>query len=297
MAQDLQLDKYEIIVVDGGSTDKTREIIKNYPVELIVDKNGSIAHGRNIGAEVSRGRYVAFIDADCIAEKSWLKKLMESIDECDDDVCAVGGPNLIFDGDPTFSKVIGYMQQTFFGSGGSPQSYKISTSCYVSSIPNCNVLYRKEFVVKEKYDDTLNVGEDCELNFRLRRKGYKFLYVPNVVVWHRRPSHIKEFTKKMFSYGEAAAKIMRKHKKIIRWYAILPPLLILALIFAYPFIGLFSQAIYVYEFLIVAYLLGLIVSTAQVYRRQRIFLSLLTLMLLPLQHFSYGFGFLIGTLR
>jgi len=296
MAQDFPRNQYEIIVVDGGSTDKTQEVVRRYPVKLIIDKNGTIAHGRNIGVEVSRGKYVAFTDADCVVEKSWLKKLVENIEKCDRDVVAVGGPNLVFDNDPPISKVIGYMQESFFGSGGSPQSYRINTPRYVCSVPNCNAIYRRDILVKERYDDALNIGEDGELNFRLKQKGYKFLYLPNIIVWHHRPNNIKEFVKKMFLYGEAMAKIMKKHKKVVRWYAILPSISILALLLAYPIIKLFPIAVYLYGLAIVAYLFALIISTVQVYRRYRSPFSLLTLVLLPLQHFSYGFGFLKGIL-
>ena len=82
----------------------------------------------------------------------------------------MGGPNLVMDNDPAFGRVVGYMQETFLGSGGSPQAYRISAPRYnVISIPNCNAVYKKEILAREKYDNSISIGEDCELNYRLKQ--------------------------------------------------------------------------------------------------------------------------------
>lgn len=296
VAQDYPKDAYELIVVDGASTDRTRDICQRYPVRLIITKQSGISHQRNKGIELARGEFVAFTDADCNVDKSWLRKLLGQIREADGSVVAVGGPNMVFGSDPPLSKVISYAQETLLGSGGSPQTHKITRSSFVSSIANCNILYRKETIAKERYDETLSVGDDCELNFRLRQKGYKFLYSPHIFVWHHWPDSFRNFTRKMFSYGEAMGRITKKHKKIIRWYAFAVTFAILAAIFSYPIIRLFHPAAYIYAVAVSLYIIALMISTAQVYKRYRNIRSLLTLILLPLQHFWYGLGFMKGLL-
>lgn len=69
----------EIIIVDGGSVDKTVEIIKHYSkkdnsIRYLIEKGG-IAHGRNTAIEVARFPIIAQIDAGCVARKNWLEKL------------------------------------------------------------------------------------------------------------------------------------------------------------------------------------------------------------------------------
>lgn len=140
ITQDLQRNNYEIIVVDGGSIDRTPEICRRYPIKLIITESG-ISHQRNVGIKAANGKYIAFTDADCIADKNWLRKLVEQTEKTDKDTVAIGGPNLVLNTDPPLSRIIGYAQETFLGSGGSPQSYKLNHSCYVNSIPNCNILY------------------------------------------------------------------------------------------------------------------------------------------------------------
>lgn len=296
VAQDYPKDEYELIVVDSNSVDGTQEICQKYPAKLIVTKEG-ISHQRNAGIQAAQGKYIAFMDADCIAEKTWLRKLVKEIESSDKSVVAVGGPNLVFDNDPPLSRIIGYAQETLLGSGGSPQSYKVGKHSCVYSIPNCNILYRKEIIAETRYDENFSVGEDAELNFRLRQKGYKLSYIPDIVVWHHRPRTIKDFAKKMFSYGEAMARITKKHKKTVRWYAFFAALAVLAVIFSYPIIKFLYSAIYIYALVLALYITALVVSTAQVYRRSKTIKSLMTMILLPIQHFLYGVGFLKGLLE
>lgn len=287
---------FEVIVVDGGSTDRTVSIVQQYPVRLIVDKGGTIAHGRNLGIQASSGEYVAFTDSDCTVEKDWLTSLIVELQN-NADVIAVGGPNLVSDFDAPLGKVIGYMQETFIGSGGSPQSYALKDSKYVYSLANCNAMYRKKVLLEESFDDKLNVGEDCELNYRLTRKGYSFLYLPNAVVWHSRPQGFKAFFKKMFSYGDAMAKVTKKHKRIVRWFAPIPSIALFALLIDLLFIGMFPVMAYVALAVLSLYAAVLLGSTIKVYSRYPCRASLFVILLLPLQHIAYASGFLNGILR
>ena len=290
-------EKHEIIVVDGNSTDKTREIVKEYLAKLIIDKEGGLANSRNIGIQAAKGDYIASTDADCVVKKDWLKILVKSIQEAPEDVVAVGGPNLIFKNDPPFAKLVGYMQETFFASGGAPQSYKIKENKYVFGIPNCNVLYKRAILIEVGgFDNSLDIGEDAEINARLTKRGYKYLYLPDAIVWHHRPDSIKKFIAKMYLYGKGMAKLARM-RKVIRWYSFLPILAMFALLIAYPLIKLFPFAAYMYMCGIFIYMMGLVISTAQVYRSYGGIKSLLVLLLLPIQHLSYGVGFLKGIIR
>src|SRR5262245_17282465 len=68
--------KYEIVVVDNNSTDRTLDIIKEFDV---VHASETISQGsyaaRNKGIQCSRGRFIAFTDADCIAHPDWLSAI------------------------------------------------------------------------------------------------------------------------------------------------------------------------------------------------------------------------------
>lgn len=76
------IDKFEIIVVDNNSQDKSKEIIFDYAKKekniryLFLNKNKGFAGGNNEGIKFSKGDYVVLLNNDCIVEKDWLKELV-----------------------------------------------------------------------------------------------------------------------------------------------------------------------------------------------------------------------------
>ncbi len=86
-----------MIVVDGNSTDKTREIVKQYPVTLIIENRKGLNLARNVGIKHGNGEIVAFTDADCIVPPNWITKIVENFK--DPKVSCVGGSAKALDSD------------------------------------------------------------------------------------------------------------------------------------------------------------------------------------------------------
>ncbi len=78
---------YEIIVSDANSTDNTRKIAKKFGCR-IVDGRGSLARGRNKGAESARGELLLFIDADLIIQKDFLSRAVAEFEKRSLDLAA-----------------------------------------------------------------------------------------------------------------------------------------------------------------------------------------------------------------
>lgn len=81
LQQEYPSEAFELIFVDNGSTDKTVEIIKQYPVELLIEHEKNPYIARNKGALHSKGQVLAFTDSNCEADKNWLLSINEFIDE------------------------------------------------------------------------------------------------------------------------------------------------------------------------------------------------------------------------
>ena len=295
--QDVKDIRYEIITLDGGSKDETLRILERYNVSVIVAPRTTIGWGRNKGVELSRGKFIAFIDSDCIADRHWLETLVNAIVHAQDNVVGIGGPNLVPRDIPSTIKAIMFMQRTFLGSGGTPATYEFNKVRYVYSIPNCNAIYRKSVLTFERYDDQLNVGEDADINYRLTKKGFRLLYIPNAIVWHYQYLSVKDFLKKVFRYGATMAKLIKKHRSIIRWYAPIPTICLFVFLTLLLLACINPSAIPLLMYLSLAYLMYAFACTVEAYLRSRDKSILLVVVYLPLQHITYGLGFLLGLLR
>jgi glycosyltransferase involved in cell wall biosynthesis len=288
---DYPKDAYEIIVVDGMSNDNTQNIIKQYPVKLILNEKMNVAAARNLGIKSAKGDFVAFTDGDCIVDTLWLKTLVDGFEAASEDVMCVGGPNLVIDTDPIFARVVGYAQETFMGSGGSAQSYGYTKKQYVQSIPNCNALYKKSAIEDVGYFDEY-FGQDGDLNHRMQKAGFRFYYLPEAKVWHHRRVSIKSFSIITFKNGAWMAELFRKHGELIRWYALLPPI---AIIFSFIVVVGSTQLpilARILEVLVIAYIILISLATLQVINKMKSSYGLLAYLILPLHHFMYGLGVL-----
>ncbi len=284
---------YEILIVDGMSTDKTQDLVQKYPVRLLLNERKNVAAARNLGVENSRGDLVAFTDGDCKVDPQWLGILVREMQSAPEEVVCVGGPNLIFDTDPVFGRVVGYSQETFLGSGGSAQSKNSSKKHYVNSLPNCNAMYKKSAIKEVRgFDEKFVVGQDGDLNYRIGKKGHKFLYIPEAQVLHHRRGTLKSFSVRMFKYGMWMAELFKKHGEFVRWYAFLPSI---AIIFAVSL--LIASIIYFTPILFLLalsaiYFALILVTSIQVTYKMRSRYGLFAMFIIPVQHITYGMGFL-----
>ncbi len=74
-------ERREILVVDNGSTDRTAEIIKTFPVRYLWEERRGASAARNKGIEASKGEILTFTDADCVVTTGWLREVVKAIDE------------------------------------------------------------------------------------------------------------------------------------------------------------------------------------------------------------------------
>lgn len=286
-------DRYELVVVDGGSSDGTEAVVAEYDASFHVVDGGTIGACRNRGVDVATGEYVAFTDSDCAVPATWLAAHVDRLEERADDVVGVGGPNRPFPDDPPFAKLVGSLQGTVFGSGGSPQSHAIDGVRTVRSVAACNVVYDATIFESYRYDDAINVGEDAEFHFRLAADGYRFRFDPATAVSHHLSADFGSFARKNRSYGYAMARIQRRHGTLIRWYSPLPSLALGGGALA-ALVDLRSRRLRYVPALTLAFLVVGAYATLQVYRDRRSPLALLVPLLLAVQYVCYGVGFLEG---
>lgn len=252
---DLDYSDYEIIVVDDGSKDDTPSILENYKNKIRTIRTNSIgpSSARNLAVKQTNAGYIAFTDSDCIVDKNWLKELANGLRE-DKQAASCGGIQKL-PGDATnFQKLVFlFMKKSGFISDYMRLARK-EMVIEVKHNPSCNVIYKRDILLKEDgFLAELWPGEDVELDYRLKKKGYKLFFNPKAVVYHYRPNSLNSFAKMMYRYGWAQGFLVRKYG-VFRKIQVLPIISpMLAVLF---FIGLFwdMKAIF---FLIILFLFGL----------------------------------------
>lgn len=236
---DYPKERLEIILADGLSTDNTREIALKYGVRIIANSNGIVASGRNRGFEEARGELVAFTDADCIFDVSWLKNSPKYFS--DEKVAGIGGMTLPPADASSFEKAVDFifrMAELFHVTShrrGSPAAKE------VKDIPGCNAVYRREALAKiMPVDEGLLTAEDVWMNFCLRKTGYKLILAPDVILWHHRRSSPKRFIRQIYRFAIGRLQAGKKDISLINMFHILAgfgiPLMSLAF-FCFYFIG------------------------------------------------------------
>lgn len=218
-------DELEIIIVDGHSNDRTVEIAKKYGCKLIFENKGIISYARDIGVKHASGEFIAFTDADCVVDRNWIKELIKHFS---DRVAAVGGPNITPEDDIEFAKCAGKVL-LFLSKPGARYGFVENKVMDIYHNPTCNVIYRKK-VLEEVggFNYKLVTVDDEELDYRIRKRGYRIIYTPSARVYHYRRSTWKKFIKMAYSYGVGRMQAIKLHRDMGRWFHFVSPSLISA---------------------------------------------------------------------
>jgi len=300
LSQDFK--SYEIIVVDGNSTDGTKEILAEYAkrfpkkIKYFVSNLGKSGSDRNLLLSKCSGKYICVIDAGAIPRSNWLSELISEFEKQRrkyPKLVGMGGKTT-FVRDTWQKRIIYSFLNTPIGSGGSRQiNEAISSFTLTDSFPNCNGIYLASVIKKVKYPER-HGAEDFGLNHELIRRGYLLGLSEKAQVEHNYIESFHDFLKKMQSYGEMQVRALRQSRQF-RWYV---PVVffygvyhIIALVLAL-FGVFFPILLSIYSQLIFFFFFGIIYS---VKKRNPVFL--LSFLFYPAQYFAYFTGICKELLR
>ena len=198
----LEYPDFEVIVVSDGSTDATAATASEYGVRLIETENEGLASARNVGLAAATGEIVAYLDDDARPDPHWLAYLAHAF--ATTPYASIGGPNVPFPDD-------GDVEQCVARVPGGP-THVLLTDTEAEHVPGCNMAFRKECLdAIGGFDPRFRVaGDDVDVCWRIRERGWTIGFCPGAVVWHHPRSSLRAFWKQQKGYGKAEALLERK---------------------------------------------------------------------------------------
>lgn len=293
--QDHPHDCLEVIVVDGLSSDGSRQLVERLAAERswlhVVDNPERIASAAfNRGLEAAKGDYVAIVSSHGSVGPDFVSTSLRVLDETG--AAGVGG-RLVHEGHDPRSRAIGEAMTSRFGMA-SPFRYA-STRREVDTIGH--PLYRKPVLDEVGgFDQSLDRNSDYELNQRVRNAGHRLMFEPSIVsVYHPRAT-LPTLARQFWDYGRWKAQIARRDPTNLRWRHVVPPVFVLG-VAAVPLASRSATGRRLVGAAGLAYA-GILAAAVRAAEPDRARADLTTFVAaFPVMHLTWGAGFLRGLLE
>jgi succinoglycan biosynthesis protein ExoA len=237
LGQDYDPARFEVIVVDGGSTDGTPEAVHrlrpHHPnLALLGNPRRLSSAARNVGVWHARGDLIVIVDGHCeVRDPYYLRELASAFARSDAD--CVGRPQpLDVTGATTLQRAIAAARSSWLG-------HHLASFIYSDAeqfVPpqSVAVAYRRSvFGAVGFFDERFDACEDVEFNHRVDRAGLRCFFTPNVRVHYHPRSTLRGLFGQMARYGRGRIRLARKHPAA-RSFAVTVPALFVAGLAAGP---------------------------------------------------------------
>jgi len=219
LAQTYPRERYEVLIVDNGSTDATRDVVQSYPVTLLIeDRTRSSYAARNKGLQHARGEVIAFTDSDCTPVREWIEEGVRALRSYSAEL--VGG-NVRF----VYSQ-----RRTSAEIWDSLTTKQIKQNIQNRGVGNTANLFVRAAVFEQigPFPDEIESGGDLIWTKRATQNGFKLVYAPAAEVGHP-TRRLGALLKKQYRVGKGQVASwhadglswQRKVRRIVRYF--LPP--------------------------------------------------------------------------
>jgi len=212
--------KYEIVIVEDGSTIASKEVVESYSDKLNVSyyykENTGPGDSRNYGMQKAKGDYFIIFDSDCIIPKNYLSEVEKELTT--NFVDFFGGSDKALKSFSNVQKAINFAMTSFITTGGirggsekidkfQPRSFNMGIS-------------KKAFETSKGFGN-IHPGEDPDLTIRLWKLGFKSRLFPTAFVYHKRRIDWEKFSLQVSKFGKARPILNQRYpeySKITYWF-------------------------------------------------------------------------------
>ncbi|MBK9282738.1 MAG: glycosyltransferase family 2 protein [Sphingobacteriaceae bacterium] len=290
-------DKIEILVVDGMSTDNTRNIVHNIsmdnPQVILVDNPQFLTpHALNSGIKNAKGKFIAILGAHADYSSDYLATCLELAKQ-HPEVSCVGGP-IISKGRTPFAKAAALAMSSIIGVGNAKHRFP-DYEGYAEMA--CFPVFRRDVFDKYGlYDESLIRNQDDEFCFRITKSGGKVFISPKAKSsYFVRESPLALF-KQYYNYGFWRVAVLMKHKIPISYRQQIPILFYLTVIIL-VILGLVLNDLILGMLLPALYLAAIIVCSIPIFINNQLNAAVWFPVAVIVLHLSYAAGFFIGIIK
>lgn len=294
ISQTISKNKIEVLVIDGISTDKTTEIVRDYMqhhqfIRLLHNPEQNTIAALNIGIKRAVGDIIIRVDGHTYLEKDYIENCVAELESAEAD--NVGGAMRPI-GTDYIQKTAAFATTSMFGIGPGKFHYSDKVE-YVDTV-YLGAFKKKVFERVGLFDPDMPLSEDNELNLRIIKSGGKILLSPRIKSYYYPRKSIRELWSQYFKYGYYKVKVLRKHKLDFLIRHLIPSIFVSSLVVSATLTVFKSVFVYLFSGILSSYLFASIFISLNISLRTGIRYFPALIVVFATLHFGYGIGFLKG---
>ena len=300
LAGQYQSDRFEIIIVDGLSADRTREVISsfnqanpNVQIQIIDNPDRHIPKALNLGIDAARGEIIVRMDAHSIPSPGYVQRCVKLLTESD--TAVVGMPWKICAGsDSPMARAIALAVAHPFGIGDAKYRLNVSHAEYVDTVP-FGAFKKTLWSRLGGFNEKLLTNEDYDFNYRVRKDGGLVMLDAAEHCNYVARATLADLAKQYWRYGSWKAQMVKLQPASLRWRHLVAPAFVVNLVLTAVASLFWPTAIWLFLLAAGSYSLLAVIFSLQLALRNR---DLALVFLLPLIfmsiHLSWGTSFVAG---
>jgi succinoglycan biosynthesis protein ExoA len=230
LGQDYDPRRFEVLVADGQSTDRTRAVVRELMagapnLRLLDNPRRWSSAGRNAAVRAARGEILVLVDGHCdLGGRQYLRNVVEAFGRSGAD--CLGRPQpLDVAGASTLQRAVAAARASWLGHH--PDSFIFAAAERFVPAHSVAVAYRRSvFEAVGLFDERFDACEDVEFNHRVDRAGLRCLFTPRIRARYFPRASLSGLFRQMVRYGRGRVRLLRKHPDTFTAPCFLPAVLV-----------------------------------------------------------------------